>query len=74
MLRFPERLGVKIQNVNNESSLMRMMEKLFTTSNFPCIIMEKEENLSSILKPRRAAKNQSWATGWKTGLPITWAE
>ena len=47
---------------------MRMMEKLFTTSNFPCIIMEKEENLSSILKPRRAVKNQSWATGWKTGL------
>ena len=38
---------------------MRMMEKLFTTSNFPCIIMEKEENLSSILKPRRAAKNQA---------------
>ena len=37
-------------------------------------IMEKEENLSSILKLRRAVKNQSWATGWKTGLPITWAE
>ena len=73
MLRFPERLGVKIQNVNNES-VDEDDEKLFTTSNFHCIIMEKEENLSSILKLRRAVKNQSWATSWKTGLPITWAE
>lgn len=62
MLRFPERLGVKIQNVNNES-VDEDDGKLFTTSNFHCIIMEKEENLSSILKLRRAVKI-------KAGLPV----
>lgn len=41
MLRFPERLGVKIQNVNNES-VDEDDGKLFTTSNFHCIIMEKK--------------------------------
>lgn len=61
MLRFPERLGVKIQNVNNES-VDEDDGKIIYDIKFPCIIMGKEKNLSSILKPRRAAKI-------KAGLP-----
>lgn len=73
MLRFPERLGVKIQNVNNES-VDEDDGKIIYDIKFPLYYNGKEENLSSILKLRRAVKNQSWATSWKTGLPITWAE
>lgn len=72
MLRF-ERLGVKIQNVNNES-VDEDDGKIIYDIKFPLYYNGKRRKFIINIEAQKSSKNQSWATGWKTGLPITWAE
>ena len=65
-LKFPERLGVKVQNTGSES-VDEEDGKLFTTSSFRCIIRERKKNLSSTLRRKRAVKNQSLGISLKIG-------
>lgn len=65
-LRFPERLGVKVQNTGSES-VDEEDGKIIYDIKFPVYYKGKKKNLSSTLRHKRAVKNQSWGISLKIG-------
>lgn len=63
-LRFPERLGVKVQNTGSES-VDEEDGKIIYDIKFPVYYKGKKKNLSSTLRHKRAVKNQSWGISLK---------
>lgn len=65
-LKFPERLGVKVQNTGNES-VDEEDGKIIYDIKFPVYYKGKKKNLSSTLRHKRAVKNQSLGISLKIG-------